>query len=121
MHVGMRCSSCNVGQLLEGQASTLNFWLNQNRTSNQSTHYSGCDKIDCHGVAITNQDTSTHLVAQSRCGSTHEALGSVAAPQVSDEHHDKVKTQKKHSNPINARGKKEDEEPDYIHNSFPDA
>ena len=84
---------------------------------NQSTHYSSCEKIDCHVVAITDQDTSTHLVAQSCCGSTHEAPGSVAAPQVSDEHHDKVK----HSNPINARGKKEDEEPDYIHNSFPDA
>ena len=68
-----------------------------------------------------DQDTSVRLVAQSYGGSTHEALGSVAAPQVNDEHHDKVKTQQKHSNPINGRGKKEDEEPDYIHHSFQDA
>ena len=74
-------------------------------------------QTDCRGVTFTNQDPSAHLVAQSCCGSTHEALGSVAAPQVGDEHHDKVK----HSNPINAHARKEDEEPDNIHNSFPDA
>ena len=75
-------------------------------------------QTDCREVTFTNQDTSAHLIARSYCSSTHEALGSVAAPLVSDEHHVKVKTQQKHSNPINARGKKEDEEPDYIHKSF---
>ena len=37
-------------------------------------------KIDCHGVAITNLDTSTHLVTQAYGCRTNEALGSVAAP-----------------------------------------
>ena len=42
-------------------------------------------------------------------------------PQVPSRHHRSVtnsKVRQKHSNPINARGKKEDEEPDYIHKSF---
>ena len=48
-------------------------------------------KMDCHGIAYTYQDTSALLVAQMYGCSTHEALGPVATPLVSDRHHNKVK------------------------------
>ena len=48
-------------------------------------------KMDCRGIAYTDQDTSALLVAQTYGCSTHEALGPVAAPLVSDRQHDKVK------------------------------
>ena len=48
-------------------------------------------KMDCRGIAYTYQDTSALLVAQTYGCSTHEALGPVATPLVSDRHHDKVK------------------------------
>jgi len=56
-----------------------------------STHYAGCEKLDCRGVAIADYDTSAHLVTQAYGCSAYEALGSVAAPYVSDKHHDKMK------------------------------
>ena len=48
-------------------------------------------KMDCSDISYTYQDTSALLVAQTYDCSTHEALGPVAAPLVSDRHHDKVK------------------------------
>ena len=48
-------------------------------------------KIVCRGVAIADYDTSAHLVTQAYGCSAYEALGSVAAPYVSDKHHDKMK------------------------------
>ena len=48
-------------------------------------------KMDCRGIAYMYQDISTLLVAQTYGCSTHEAIGPVAAPLVSDRHHDKVK------------------------------
>ena len=97
---------------LDSHASTLYFLSNQNKI--QTNTLLRLRKIYCRRVAIMDQDTSAHLVAQSCCGSTHEA-------QVPSRHHRSVTNSKirhKHSNPINARGKKEDEEPDYIHKSF---
>ena len=47
-------------------------------------------KMDCRGIAYMYQDTSALLVAQTYGCSTHEAIGPVAAPLVSDRHH-KVK------------------------------
>ena len=35
-------------------------------------------------------DTSAHLVAQAYGCSAYEVLGSIAAPYVSDKHHDKI-------------------------------
>ena len=48
-------------------------------------------KIVCRGVTIADYDTSAHLVTQAYGCSAYEALGSVAAPYVSDKHHDKMK------------------------------
>ena len=48
-------------------------------------------KIVCRGVAIADYDTSAHQVTQAYGCSAYEALGSVAAPDVSDKHHDKMK------------------------------
>jgi len=48
-------------------------------------------KIVYHGVFIADYDTSAHLVTQAYGCSAYEALGSVAAPYVSDRHHDKMK------------------------------
>ena len=63
-------------------------WPNQNP---KATQYLGREKLDCRGISYTYQDTSALLVAQTYGCSTHEALGPVAAPLVSDRHHDKVK------------------------------
>ena len=48
-------------------------------------------KMDCRGIAYMYQDTSALLVAQTYGCSTHEAIGPVATPLVSDRHHNKVK------------------------------
>ena len=48
-------------------------------------------EIVCRGVAIADYDTSAHLVTQAYGCSAYEALGSVAAPYVSDKHLDKMK------------------------------
>ena len=48
-------------------------------------------KIVYHGVFIADYDTSAHLVTQAYGCSAYKALGSVAAPYVSDKHHDKMK------------------------------
>ena len=48
-------------------------------------------KIVCRRVAIADYDTNAHLVTQAYGCSAYEALGSVAAPYVSDKHHGKMK------------------------------
>ena len=63
---------------LDSHASTLYFLSNQNKI--QTNTLLRLRKIYCRRVAIMDQDTSAHLVAQSYGGSTHEALGSVVAP-----------------------------------------
>ena len=62
---------------LDSHASTLYFLSNQNKI--QTNKLLWLWKIYCRGVAITDQGTSAHLVAQSYGGNTHKALGSVAA------------------------------------------
>ena len=91
-HENDASSRCMIAMLVsdpEGYTKTHSFcWPNQNP---KLTQYSGREKMDCRGIAYTYQDTSALLVAQTYGCSTHEALDPVAAPLVSDRHHDMVK------------------------------
>jgi len=85
-------SRCMIAMLVsdpEGYTKNSRFLLAESKPQVNTIFRSR--KMDCRGIAYTYQDTSALLVAQTYGCSTHEALGPVAAPLVSDRHHDKVK------------------------------
>ena len=85
----LRCMIAMLVSDPEGYAKNSRFLLAKSEPQVNTIFRSR--KMDCRGIAYMYQDISTLLVAQTYGCSTHEAIGPVAAPLVSDRHHDKVK------------------------------